>query len=267
VEILAELTGKKSKVGGVDQLLGPEGLAPVLIPASESTVQTEEPDARQQAQATLESLRAQVAATALRACCERDVESGGWRLRLQGALGLERSDVGLRIWPITLPDTHAVVVSGPVEELMLGPLAAASLTGLLAFELTHPATGAQLRFVRLLALENLPEERDAAILETVIRNRDGFVRYLLFLLGDAGDGQSAWAPVRGAGGTWLDGALASLGLLEELVRALGRHPERLREVARVVEVMKKNPEADRLLPPQFLETWSAFEEVLEVRRG
>lgn len=268
VEILAELTGKKSKVGGVDQLLGPDGLAAVLIPAPESAAQPEEPDARHQAEAALETLRGRLADVPLRACCQREDDGGPWRLVVRGDLQVGRHDVVLRVWPITLPSQHAEEVRGLDSELVLGPLSAASLTGLLAFELTHPATGAQLRFVRLLVLENLPEERDAAILETVIRNRDGFVRYLLFLLGDAGDGQSTWAPSRGAGGAaWLSGTLASSGLLEELVRALGRQPERLREVARVVDVMRKNPEADRLLPPQFLETWSAFEEVLEARRG
>jgi hypothetical protein len=57
----------------------------------------------------------------------------------------------------------------------------------------------------------------------------------------------------------------TLPLLEELVRAYSRKPDRLQDVANVVGNLTKNNHAREIFPPEFLETWAIFERAMEGR--
>jgi hypothetical protein len=46
-----------------------------------------------------------------------------------------------------------------------------------------------------------------------------------------------------------------LPLLEDLLRVLARSPERLREVHRLIEDLKKSPAGRKVLPDGFPEVW------------
>lgn len=265
VEILAELTGKSSKVGGVDTLLGAEGLQEVLTDAEELSGEPAAVSEMQQAQHALEQSRRQLASSGLRLRCASDGASGSWRLELLDLpVGLAPGQ-GLRIWPITVTQEHAVEpdleMTGP---LALGSFAASSLTGLIAFELSREEPSCRLRFVLNLPLVGLPAERDSAILQTVVRNREGFVRYLLLLLGGNESGLApVWVTGSGAGGTWRRGGESGLPLLEELVRAFSRNPGKLKEVAAVIHLLQADEGRESVLPEGFLKTWQAFEQALE----
>ena len=142
---------------------------------------------------------------------------------------------------------------------------AAYVTGLIAFDLktNHPDVSA--RFVLNLPITGIPGERDSAILQTVISNQEGFIRYLLLLLGDdiaqglEGGNAAGWAK-------WLARLAAGedIPLLEELTRTFSRHPERLSEVSRLVRDLSKGAE-NAVVPDEFLEMWSVFESAIGER--
>ena len=53
-----------------------------------------------------------------------------------------------------------------------------------------------------LPVDNMPEGRNAAVLRTIVANREGFLRYLLLLLQDMDDLPSIGDLVSAIGGTW-----------------------------------------------------------------
>lgn len=265
VEVLVELVGKRSQVGGVDQLLDADGLGEILVEFVQpeaSEIDTE----RLAAQQSLEDARERIAGAELVAQCVRCAgATPTWRMTLAGKVADLEGVQSITAWPITVSQDHAVDLAQLLESggVILGEFAPASLSGLIAFDLRSACTGVYLRFALNLPVEGLPEERDAAILQTVVRNRDGFLRYLLLLLG--GIGEDALPPAMGGAagaGYWNGRALENLPLLEELTRAYCREPDRLREVSQVVRQLADGDQDGSVVPPEFLELWQVFEAAL-----
>ena len=202
--------------------------------------------------------------------------SEGWKLRLvsREAVALE----GLceaRAWPVTLTDDRAMPLEVGSERVnaSLGALALVSMTGFVAFELGAPIAGTtkklRTRFVLNLPIEGLPEGREAAVMRTVIANQEGFLRYLALLLAELEDDPIATSERTAIDWTrWLaQGSGEDLALLEPLVRALARDPERLEDVRQVVERIRAGEGAGQdVIPAEFLDLWESFEAALELGR-
>jgi hypothetical protein len=171
--------------------------------------------------------------------------------------------VAVLVWPLSLPPERgadaAALASG--AEVSLGVFDAADITALVGFALS--CGGHERRFALHLPVHGLPDEREAAILRRVIRNRDGFLRYLKILLGDFIGGMG---PIGGdslGAGAWQSGAGGREALLEDMVRAWSREPERLRDVQRVVERLRGETDAaGAVVPPDFEALWTVFEQAL-----
>ena len=270
IEVLAELTGRRYRVGGVGDLLGEEGIGGYLAPwGRESSMLDNESDAERLAEDCLERARLALAAASISVDCVW--EAGRWRLKLQTESSIQLDDVSsIRAWPITVRDKFAAealaLTTGAVVDL--GAFAAASVTGLVGFELRAASADVRLRFALNLPLDNPPNERDAAVLRTVLDNRKGFLRYLLLLLGDFTEEPDQAKPGGGnGGGEWRPSAEASLPLVEEMTRAFSRDPQRLHEVRRIVERLHASEETSDVVPPDFLALWEVFSRALEeVRR-
>lgn len=264
IEILVGLVGKKNKVGGIEELLGTDGLGEYLL-AFDSTKETTADTARQEAEANVENARRLLADTDLSIQCNCASKENLWALTLMGQIplldGIERTAA----WPITVTQDLSVSVSASsADGIKLGEFSASSVTGLIAFECksNHPDVSA--RFVFNLPVAGIPKERNAAILQTVISNQDGFIRYLLLLLGDdsadglldsgSGSGFSKWLS------RLVDGE--DIPLLEELTRAYSRYPERLNEISGLVRELSSQDNKGAIIPESFLELWSVFESAL-----
>lgn len=266
IEILAELIGKRSRVGGVEALLGGDGLGEVLIeptvPDEPHQIDTE----LQAAEDVLETARSAIVNAPLGLNCI-DGEDGTWNLRMQGLCPRCPGLTSACAWPISVSSDHAVNLwpSDATEFVSFPALAPESLVGLVAFDLA--VEDLHLRFVLNLPVDGLPEIRDAAILRTVVRNRDGFLRYLLMLLGDLGDVFGMESEEKsGSQGFWSSkGATSGMPLLEELVKAYSREPERLREIGRVIEQLTMTISGEEVVPKEFLETWQVFQKAMERR--
>ncbi|MCC6558756.1 MAG: phospholipase D family protein [Polyangiaceae bacterium] len=267
IEVLAELTGKASRVKNIEDLLGPEGLGPVLMPYTPPEAPAPLDQAEQAAERALEAARGLLVDAALTARCAR--EADGWALSVEAAAAvLLQGIAALRSWPLTVTEDRAADASGLVTagRAALGRFAVASITGLIAFELTAAGVQKRLRFALNLPVVGLPAERDAAILRTVVRNRDGFLRYLLLLLGDLSGMEEPAGPGAGGGegtGAWTGAASFTSPLLEELTRAFSRDRARLREIGQVIRRLQEHADdAEAVVPPEVLELWQVFERAL-----
>ena len=263
VEVMAVLEGAAGLCGTPDQLLDAEqGMGEVLADFVPPETLPETDTAATQALEGLESLKARIARhSALRLVNEAH-PAGGWVLALTPEAPVDlREATRVECWPVTISSDQKVDAAALAEgrPVSMRVLSTALLTGLVAFELTHPDAPHVLRFALNLEVEGLPEDRHARVMEAVLQSPDGFLRYLRYLLGElsvgdvsegGGGGDAGWAKALGLGGD---------ALLESLTRALARQPSRLEPVRDLVDHLRKSDEGRAILPDDFLQIWSAFE--------
>ncbi len=261
IEILVELVGRKNKVGGIDELLGKDGLGEYLVPfdlTEKGIVDAK----KQEAEAFIENARFLLTEADLSIMCKETSTGNSWALTLAGKIPPLEGIINTFVWPITVTRDLAVkVCEENVNGIILGEFSASSITGLIAFELKteHPDVSAP--FVYNLPITGVPEERNSAIMQTVINNQDGFIRYLLILLeGDTEDG--VINPGNNCGlAKWLSGLSngEEIPLLEELTRAYSRYPDRLREISGLIRELSSHNNQNTVIPENFLKLWSVFE--------
>lgn len=266
VEILAELVGKQTRVGGVDDLLSDRGFGGVLdefhVPDEPTSVDPQEEAAIR----ALEAARAALAAAELGLRCSGEDEL--WRVTLQAGAPVGLSGVdSLRVWVVTQSDARAED-GAPLargEPVRFPPMALASVCGFMAFELRAASAPEPLRFVLNLPLEGLPADRVSAIIRSIVHDRDAFLRYLLLLLGALGpDAGADPSPDASPGWTrWQAGAgrMEEMPLLEDMTRALSRDPSRLRSIQRLLRDLEA-PANPAVVPPEFVALWEVFEAAL-----
>lgn len=188
-----------------------------------------------------------------------------WSLTLAGEVVLP-DGVEVSAWPVTMPESYSrdVACLEQGKALVWDGIAPSSLCMLIGFSVTarHGHAEATIRFALKLPAEGFPEDRHARVMNQIIRNRSGFFRYLRLLLADLEGGTGP--EFHPAGGKRTqgkgDGAGNGLGtvLLENLMRALSRHPDRLVPVDRLVTDLSRTEEGRRLIPDDFLALWSRF---------
>lgn len=269
VEFLVQLTGKKSKVGirallggeqGPDQLFGSllqEYRAPETKPPVDE-------DALLNEKAVEKARRAFGRADLVFHATPADV-SGMWDLRLVcgSAVSLPQS-VRARCWPATLRSPEEWNASGLATEaeVTFDRLSVGQLTGFLCVEVVAGEGDAQraARFALALPLEGAPADRLDQVLASVLDEPGQFLRLLAMLLNDdepqaavaaflsAADLEGDKYENRRRGDGWVP-------LLEDLLRVAARTPERLRDVHRLVEDLKRSPAGRKVLPEGFDEVW------------
>jgi hypothetical protein len=262
IEILVELVGKKSRVGGIETLLAENGLGPVLSEyiRPEEVPPSDEEDVS--ARKALEAARDLLADAGLRVVCKADEDA--WQLMLVSPQRIPLPGISqFRAWPISVSEDRALDILGLVHSKAaeLGSYATESVTGLIAFEFVSELKKIKLRIVLNLPVDGLPENRDDAIFKLVLNNREGFLRYILLLLGEYTGvflgGGGLFAGGNGIG-SWADGFSGEIPILEELVRAFSRNPDKLVDVGAVVNRLMSDHTPNSIVPPEFLDLWAVF---------
>ncbi len=270
VEFLVQLRGKKSRCG-IDAILGQaeengqklaSSLADLLQPYVRAA-EGDQTDAEAEAfERQVDQLAKELAAAGPTARCEAGAEPGSFSLRISSPAGKQISTVGcrLRARPISLGASHFRDVN--LLEACWTEFSPVSLLGLTSFFIFEAeSTTLQLRrqFVLNIPLENVPENRQEAILRELLSDRGRVLRFLLLLLLDTGvrDLSKLFAASTDGTGTFsFVQSLFGATLFESLVRALDRDPERLDQVAATVEDLRKTNEGRELLPDDFDAIWA-----------
>ena len=276
VEVFATLTGKRSKVGGIADIFGPEGFGRVLRPFQHAEIP--EGDAGlHEAERRIERARSEVVRAGLVLHCtkEKDVQEVQqlWKVTLHPDRAVQLDAVGTATaWPITRGEAHACdVLTGlrmghPIE---IGTLPLADVTRFVAFRLNDSIHGdAEALFALGLEFDGLPANRNQAVLRSFLDSKDAFLRYLRLLLADAGDPLSAqFAASSAQGGAGWQATVDDEPILEDMVRALSHGHDRLSAVRRLMERLEQLPDdgSGPVVPEDFAELWDAFREVLNER--
>lgn len=262
IEALVELRGAKRAIG-VDQLIGDSeaGLARLLqehpLPASQT-----QPTAEEELQRSVDDLRRAIAAIPFVVTVASDGD--GYTLTVSSdplpALGEGSATIIIR--PLSLPTGSRVEAGEPVA-LTFGPVSLDSVTPFVVVEVVGRRAGTVVQdaFVLRAELVNEPRDRADRLLASLLASRRDVLRYLLFLLADAGGvapggwfGDLQRAIEHGAVGAPTDGAL-ELPLLETLVRTVARDPAKLASVQRLVDALSRTEEGTALLPEGFADIW------------
>jgi len=276
VELFATLTGKRSRVGSVEEILGDKGfgrLTRPFVPDELAAVDS----AQRAAEARLDAARRDLCRSGLKLRCEREqpTDDGGvlWRVWLTPSAALPLTGIGaLRVWPITRGEAHGqdalegLRLCQPVD---LGAMPLIDLTRFLACHLTDRDGEVSILLSTGLILEGLPSERHAAILRWVIDSKDAFFRYLRLLLSELGDPfAAALAAQEGSGrGAWRTGD-DDAPLLEEMVRAYCRGGDQLRAIERLIARLETVEAGDTdPIPAEFRTLWETFRIALETRES
>lgn len=265
VEVLAELVGKRSRVKSLDDLLGSDGFGSVLEPfRPPEEPLAQDPDTLA-AERALESARRSLCSAGLRLSCEG--EGDAWALTLRSERLVPLGGIAtLRTWLVTqLADRS--VDARPLERgepVVLSLVPRAGVSAFAAFELVAAAKPVRARFVLNLPVEGKPEDRDAAVLRSVIQDSASFLRYLLLLLSGLREGAVPGMPMAGpaAGRQWGTGGGADdAPLIEDLTRALCRDPGRLHAIQRLISELADG-DGHSVLPDGFMEMWQVFEDAV-----
>ena len=258
VEVLVELTGKYSKVGTPESWA--ESLKEVLVPWTPSD---SEPISSEEkaAQALLEEVRDWlVANTPSVRCIQVDA---GWKLELSGTSTWRGSGLAsLSTWPLSVGEDFRkdamALLEG--ERIELGPIDLSSVTGLMAFEVDASGGGRpKIRFALNLPLENPPQGREGAVLALILRNREGFMRYLMSVLAEPDDPYLASLLQTGESMRWGAPKGVEPPILETLLKALQRDRKTVSDrISRVLASLDPKDRHD-ILPEGFEELWKELE--------
>ena len=273
VEVFATLTGKSSKVGSVENILGAQGFGRLLCPFVAGEVSADAA-AVKAAERRLEDVRRLICKAGLALRCERalaeDEDAAGWRVWLICARPLVFVSLASAfVWPITRGEGHrrdvlAALAAG--EDVDLGVMPLADLTRFIAFQLADAGGDARLLFSVGLPMDGVPAERHSAIFRSIITNRDAFFRYLRLLLSELGAPFAAAVAAQSAGseGAWGRGGGDDAPLLEDLVRALCAGDGRLTAVERLITRLAADDSATDPIPAEFRALWEAFRSAMPV---
>ena len=264
IELLVGLEGEKNEIGGIDELLHDDGLGKYLVPFECSGQAGTDADLEtRKAEECIERARLKLAESRLSLQCNKASGGDSWTLTLAGNIPpLDGIQIAVA-WPITVTESSGVdVVKNDSGKIDLGEFSTSSVTGLIAFKLkSQHHSDFSVSFVMNLPIEGISSaERNSAILETVIRNQDGFIKYLLLLLGDASTDENA-TPGYGTGFyRWISRLPngEEIPLLEEMVRAYSRYPDKLREISDVVRELSSRGNGNEVVPEKFLKLWEVF---------
>ena len=261
VEMMASVTGKKGRKGGVsgcgiDRFLD-GGFQKLCVRYRRIKQETEDPRVTD-ARARLEAARDALVDAALRVTCVSDGDL--WTLTIDGSVALTADDVQVAAWPVSVAEDQACRLPEPLR----WRLPVARLTAFIAFRMSVPVRGVDdIRMTLRLPAEGMPEDRIHQVLRTLLDSPEKFLRFLRALLGgldealgsekDAGDGNGTgdWG-VGGGGET----------LLDDLVRTASRDPDRLKPVRRLIDDLRKTDEGRRIVPDELFAIWMAVEEAL-----
>ena len=266
VEMMASVTGRTGRRGGVsghgiDRLFdGNTGFRKLCVPYRRGEVEPEAAEAVS-ARLRLEEARDHLAQADLHLLCSPAGEAGEagetWSLNLHGRLALP-DDIEITAWPISVAEDDARRLDLPLS----WSLPVARLTAFIAFRLTVRVRGVDdIRFALGLPVEGMPEDRLHHVLRSLLDSPEKFLRFLRALLGGL-DGMVGWTRSDGDGSAAWGAGLSVDTLLDDLLRAASRDPNRLQPVRRLIDDLRKTEDGRRIIPDDLLAVWTAVNEAL-----
>ena len=171
---------------------------------------------------------------------------------------MEADELEISIWPVSLAEDQSSLPLAPGERAEVSfNVTLEGITAFFAIRVTarKAAARATTTFTVSALLEGAPENRHSRLLAAMLRDPSRLLRFLLLLLSDAealawGDGArgaEAWFS------RWAGGSPDEAPILELLVRAVDRYPDRLDHIDALLRDLADS-ESD-VMPYGFRDIW------------
>ena len=116
-----------------------------------------------------------------------------------------------------------------------------------------------------ITVSDLPSDRDAEILRTLINNKEGFLQYLRILLGYVYATEKIGTKNSEADFNWLNRLLDDeTTLFEDLFVIYMKEPERLQDIQKLVQDLGREDSAH--IPKEFIQLWNVFEQAIKGKK-
>lgn len=242
VEFLTGLRGHKDRCG-IDTLLGnardKHALRALLEPYSRSEdLDTSQLAHEKELDDILEQCRYQLLDAEVKMRVEKNPQNT-YNLLVQPENELHLAPgVSLSCYPTTLKASNAQKIAIPWQErpVIFAELDIVSLTSFMLFDLQIKEERRRIRFVLKLPCVGMPGERDQKIIQNLITDTDAFMQYLLFLLAEPKNDLLSRGLIikeRSAGQDVNAPSILQLPVLEELVRAYSRNPDKIKRLEEI----------------------------------
>lgn len=259
VELLVSLGGPKAKLGVAELVKPGSPLSTILSEHSRRDVAGEDDEP-----GLLDDVLIELASGAFTVEVWPDAAAYGLRISGPPAPSLPKG-ARLTVAPLMTSALAATVHAGvPIDEAF-APIEVDQISGFVLIT-AEAANGRAASAVVLGDLIGAPADRLDQIIARQVDSPEKFLRFLALLLGL---GQQAWAlSATGAGEAAKGKGTARYeapGLLELVMRALVDFPDRLDDLARLVERLQGSADRPSVLPDGFAEIWSVVDAVRRER--
>jgi hypothetical protein len=268
VEFMLELTGKRSKVG-IESVLGDAendmSIRNLLRTYQEpETVEASDPD-----QIGSERLADRVRQWLVESLCSIELYAGDQEdtfhatIKPTQKLPPPEGTYSIQCWPVSLPETHSTVLDVENPDIRFKSLSILALTPFIGFSINAQIGEAKhnTQFVLQLPMVGLPANREDHLIRAVISDQTQFLRFLRLIL--AMDPSELWrdalwentgdiSPDEGPQGG------IDMPLLEDLLRAFSRTPEKIGRIDQIVQRLLATDEGRAVLPEGFETLWIQF---------
>jgi len=258
VEVMASASGPKGCAGGkgIGINLFMESGFQRLCEDYQPSEYTPEEETAQEAATKLKQVRDALLGAELLVSF-RPVEND-WQMAVQGEIALPQG-VTLTAWPLSVEGHQAKKWQDGVS----WHLPIARLTAFIAFSIAVDGHDERLDLAIKLPVEGMPEERIHHVLRTLIDSPERFMQFLRALLGGLEEiagliGASSGQTWNFAGGQGLRGE----PLLEGMLRAASRDPQRLLPVRRLIADLRQSEEGRKIVPDDLYVVWQVVDSVL-----
>ena len=181
---------------------------------------------------------------------------------------LPDAEFDLQCWPLTLRQEAGAqrLSSDGGWSSSFSSVSFEGLTTFFAFEgwISVDGKSGACRFVLNLPSRGFPENRRQGMLRYMLKDQQQLMRYFFLLLGE--EGALSLSEISGSSrsaGTGNGGFHADIPILEALVKALARAPEKIDQVAHLVTDLQNTEEGRVLLPKGFEQIWRPLWEARE----
>jgi hypothetical protein len=274
VEFMLELSGKRSKIG-IEQLLGDVEDDMAMRNLLRTYQYPEQVESVDQDSLEAERLADEVREWLIDLRCTINISAGEKEDTFQAMIDpshpAPRPDgkYSVYCWPVSVPDAHRKVFLPDSNQTVFQTLSILALTPFIAFSIRANAGKAkhQTHFVVQLPIFGMPADREDYLIQAVISDRSQFLRFLRLILSQ--DPSELWRDP-----DWINNSGASaegkshdksgIPLLEELLRALSRSPEKIDRIDEIVQRLSKTAEGKAVMPEGFETLWKQF---TDAKRG
>jgi hypothetical protein len=164
--------------------------------------------------------------------------------------------IEIYIWPTNdAQSKRRIELNSPLDLTFVSTLT--DISGFLGIELR--SSNGNCTFCVPVQLNGIPDERDTQLMKALIGNAERFLGYLVALLDESSFDNSEEGPAFGEGaGTWkMSNSFDMPPVLEKMLKAMRSDQSKLLDIASLV----RDLDNDGILPPGFIEVWSAVLEV------